>query len=135
MMMNKVSNGHSIQVMMWGDLHPRYSPIALQLSHTLCSKVCSCTICMSAKGRHLLGTILVVKTFIWEVFKLLDFVFGRVDQSSTWKKKKLLNFVMHAQLINMNCKISIVSTVYNINIYSCRPKNIYRVLCKCITHV
>jgi len=77
----------------------------------------------------------IVKTFIWEVLKLLDFVFRRVDQSSTWQKKKLLNFVMRAQLINMNCKISIVSMVYNINIYSCTPKNIYRVLCKCITHV
>jgi hypothetical protein len=58
MMMNKVRNGHSTQVVR-SHLHPRYSPIALQLSPTLCLKVCSCTICMSAKGRHFLSRFTV----------------------------------------------------------------------------
>jgi hypothetical protein len=56
------------------------------------------------------------KTFIGELLKLLEFFFGRVDQSGTWQKNNIE--LCNACTTNyMNCKISIANKVYILFIY------------------
>jgi hypothetical protein len=136
--MNKVGNGNYIPTMKWCNMHPR------------CTQECACKIFSNNTiicpipfaqecghvlhisepvGNHLNRIVLVIKAYIWgTLYVIYLFIFicceGPIKVAHY---KKSLNFGMHSQLINMDCKF-LYSLLGHMIYTLTHPKHLHRLV-------